>query len=197
MAYVVWDYLEGQGEHRYDCLYHPVGRFERKEGIAFSRRERFSEDPFGAGQFIQNCYTAQMAGTVCLQFQEAQPRVNGNEILDNLPETALWRIWPRCSEVTIGRYPQGGGTFTEENRKAAARYLEEPLKKTVSFSQSGRSAEFITLLEAGETTGRVRSVSCESFHSILIQEADGKAWRFTVTGMEEPAGRIVVSVEGQ
>lgn len=197
MAYVVWDYLEGQGEHRYDCLYHPVGRFERKEGIAFSRRERFSEDPFGAGQFIQNCYTAQMAGTVCLQFREAQPRVNGNDILDNLPEAALWRIWPRYGEVTIGRYPQRGDTFTEENRKAAARYLEEPLKKTVSFSQKGRSAGFITLLEAGEATGRVRSVSCESFHSILIQEADGKAWRFTVTGMEEAAGRIAVSVEGQ
>lgn len=190
---VVWDYLEGQGEHRYDCLYHPVGRFEWKEGIAFSRRERFSEDPFGAGQFIQNCYTAQMAGTVCLQFQEAQPRVNGNDILDNLPETALWRIWPRCGEVTIGRYPQRGDTFTEENRKAAARYLEEPLKKTVSFSQRGRSAEFITLLEAGEATGQVRGISCESFQSILIQEADGKAWRFTVTGMEEAAGRIAVS----
>ncbi|MCI8691308.1 MAG: hypothetical protein HFH91_00925 [Lachnospiraceae bacterium] len=191
---IVWDYLEGQQEHRFDCLYHPMGRFDGKiypeevpadgfDGWTF--RERFSEDPFGAGQFIQNCRSVRADGTLRLHFRDAAARVNGNDILDNLPETTLWRAWPESGEVTVGKYPQKGDTFTEENRRACAGYLDEPLKKTVSFSAEGRKAGFITILEAGEKTGRIKTVECPDFNAVLITERNGSQWRITAEGMGE------------
>ena len=50
---IVWDYLEGQQEHRYDCLYHPSGKIDRKnwEECGFQNAEEyacFSEDAFGS-----------------------------------------------------------------------------------------------------------------------------------------------------
>lgn len=197
---VLWDYLEGEEEHRYDCLYHPMGRFDRREfeereGVSFTERERFSEEPFGAGQFIQNCYTARLEGEVCLRFRDAVPRVNGNDIMDNMPETVLWRAWPTSGEVTLGKYPQKTDRFTEENRKAAARYLEEPMKKTVAFTVRGKSAGFVTILEAGERTGKVRAISCDDYNHVIITEDTGDKWRISVTGMAERKAEISVSVD--
>lgn len=197
---VLWDYLEGEEEHRYDCLYHPMGRFDRREfeereGVSFTERERFSEDPFGAGQFIQNCYTARMEGEACLRFRDAAPRVNGNDIIDNMPETALWRAWPTSGEVTLGKYPQKTDRFTEENRKAAVGYLEEPMKKTVAFTVRGKTAGFVTILEAGERTGKVRAISCDDYNHVIITEDTGDKWRISVTGMAERKAEISVSVD--
>lgn len=196
---VVWDYLEGQEEHRFDCLYHPMGRFdkcgfEEQERIVFAEKERFSEDPFGAGQFIQNCYTAQVDGTVCLRFQEGQPRVNGNDIVDHMPEAVLWRAWPETGTVTVGKYPQKGDSFTAQNREACAGYLEEPLKKTVSFTVQGTKAEFITILEAGEP-GKIRSVSSREYGSVMVTENTGKTWKISVTGMERKEASVSVSID--
>ena len=196
---VVWDYLEGQEEHRYDCLYHPMGRFdkcgfEKQQGIVFSQQERFSEDPFGAGQFIQNCYTAQIEGAVCLRFRDGQLRVNGNDIIDHMPETAIWRAWPGTGTVTVGRYPQKGDSFTARNREEAAGYLEEPLKKTVSFTAQGTRAGFITILEAG-TKGRIRSVRCRDYGSVIVTEDTGAAWKISVTGMEVKEAPVSASVD--
>lgn len=192
---IVWDYLEGQQEHRYDCLYHPMGRVDRADfescGLGDTgARERFGEDPFGAGQFIRNCYTAQAKGTVCLRFHEGASRVNGNDIMNHMPEAAVWRAWPQNGEVTVGRYPQRGDTFTEENRKETEGYLEAPLKKTVSFTEKGKRAGFITILEAGEKTGRIKTVECNEFSEILVKEEDGSRWRIAVDGMEEREGKV-------
>lgn len=196
---IVWDYLEGEQEHRFDCLYHPMGRmdpisrqvlFEK----GFEKRERFSEDPFGAGQFILNCYEARAEGSLCLHFADASPRVNGNDIMDFTPESALWRAWPRSGAVTVGRYPQRGDTFTEENRKGAEGFLEEPLKKTVSFSAEGKRAGFLTILEAGEKTGKIRDVDCADFASVTVTEDDGAVWEITAPGMDDSRGRVHVKV---
>lgn len=192
---ILWDYLEGSGgRHGYDCLYHPMGSFENEDEIVFQERVRFSQDPFGAGQFVMNCRSAWREGTLCLRFHAGQARVNGNDIVDNLPETAVWRAWPKTGNVTIGRYPQRGDTFTEENRKASEGYLKEPLKKVVSFGAEGERAGFITLLESGERTGRIRSVECESFDSLLITEDSGEAWRVSARGMEDRDGEISVEI---
>ena len=197
---MIWDYLEGQQKHRYDCLYHPMGRFDKSgfksgegAGNTVAERERFLDDPFGAGQFIQNCYTAQIDKTVCLRFHDGQPRVNGNDIMDYTPETSIWRAWPQTGDVTVGKYPQKEDAFTEENRKAAAGYLEEPKKKTVSFTVYGKKAGFITLLESGKSADRIKNVSCEDFSSVTITEKDGKTWVFSVTGMEEKDAPVSVS----
>lgn len=198
---IIWDYLEGQLEHRYDCLYHPMGRFdkgrfmaEKGETAVITKRERFSDDPFGAGQFIQNCYTTQTDGTVCLRFYDGQPCVNGNDIMDFMEETTLWRAWPQSGEVTVGKYPQKEDTFTYENRKAAEGYLDEPLKKTVSFAVKGTKAGFITILEGGKTADHVKAVSCESFSSVTITEDSKRTWIISVEGMEDRDTDITVSV---
>ena len=71
-------------------------------------------EPFGAGQFIMNCYTASLSGTVNFKFHEAEGKVNGNDIIDNIPETSIWRAYPQSGEATIGKYPYRTDTFTEE-----------------------------------------------------------------------------------
>lgn len=165
--------------------------------IQWTYRERFSDDPFGAGQFIQNCQSARADGTLRLHFRDAVARVNGNDILDNLPETTLWRAYPARGEVTVGKYPQKGDSFTEENRRACIGYLEEPLKKTVSFSAEGRKAGFITILEAGEQTERIKTVECHEFNVVLITERDGSQWRIAAEGMGEKDAAVKAAVTRQ
>ena len=196
---IVWDYLEGEQEHGFDCLYHPMGRLDPSSRQmfcekGFEERKRFSEDPFGAGQFILNCRRVWVEGASCLRFRDGTSRVNGNDIVDFTPESALWRAWPRSGAVTVGRYPQRGDTFTEENRKAAEGYLEEPLKKTVSFSAEGKSAGFLTILEAGEKIGKIRDVDCVDFTSVTVTEDDGAVWEITAAGMDDSKGRVNVKV---
>lgn len=190
---IVWDYLEGQVEHRYDCLYHPMGKLEKEEGLLFEDTGRFSDDPFGAGQFILNCRTAQADGPLCLRFHDGQARVNGNDIIDHMPEAAVWRAYPLSGSVTVGRYPQKGDSFTEENCRETAGYLEEPLKKTVSFTARGKRAGFITILEAGKETGRVRTVRCTDFDSVTIVESTEETWRIAVSGMDRPDASVSVT----
>ncbi|MDE7327150.1 MAG: heparinase II/III-family protein, partial [Lachnospiraceae bacterium] len=182
---IVWDYLLGEQEHRYDCLYHPMGRFDNEGGFKFTQKARFSDDPFGAGQFVRNCYTAPVDGAVCLRFHDAPARVNPNDIMDFTPESAVWRAWPKSGEVTIARYPQRKDRFTEEEFMQNAGFLQEPLKKTVSFTVQGRRAEFITILETGEKTGKIKNIQCESFSSLLVTEDTGEKWKIMVEGMED------------
>lgn len=191
---IVWDYLEGTEEHRYDCLYHPMGRYENEDGIEFDYAERFNEDPFGAGQFIMNCFYTQRKGTVCLRFHAAQPRVNGNDIIDYMPEAAVWRAYPSSGTVIIGKYPQKGDTFTAQNRRDSMGYLQEPLKKTVSFSATGKKAGFITILEAGKEAGRINAVQCEEFHAVRIEEADGRVWGISVKGIDGKEAEVSVEI---
>lgn len=182
---IIWDYLAGGQVHRYDCLYHPMGRFDNEDGVLFAQKARFSDDPFGAGQFVTNCHTAQMGGVVCLRFHGASARVNPNDIMDFTPESAVWRVWPDFGEVTVARYPQRIDRFTEEEFIENMGFLQEPLKKTVSFSTQGRSAEFITILETGERTGRVKDVQCKSFSSLVVTEENGVRWKVMVDGMSD------------
>lgn len=191
---IVWDYLEGMEEHRYDCLYHPMGRFDNENGIAFDYAERFSEDPFGAGQFIMNCFHAQTKGTICLRFHGAQSRVNDNDILDYIPESVIWRAYPRAGTVIIGKYPQKGDSFTAQNCMDTMGHLLKPFKKTVSFSTRGKKAGFVTILEAGKDAGRINAVQCEYFHSVTIEEADGRMWNISVNGIDEKEADVSVEI---
>lgn len=182
---IVWDYLCGKQDHRYDCLYHPMGRFDNEEEIVFHRRERLFSDPFGAGQFITNCHTAWTDGATCLRFHDASSRVNPNDIMDFTPESAVWRAWPDSGEVTVARYPQRSDHFTAEELAEKANFLQEPLKKTVSFTAWGREAEFITLLEAGEKTGKIKEIRCEDFSTLIITEDTGNKWKIVADGIND------------
>lgn len=195
---VVWDYLEGQEEHRYDCLYHPMGRFLNEEKIPFAETGRFLNDPFGAGQFIMNCRTASVEGVVCLRFHGAQTKGeaqtgNSHAILPYMPEASVWRAYPASGNVTVGRYPQKEDSFTIENEMKTAGYQEEPDRKTVSFTVMGKSAGFITLLEAGKDAKQVRDVRCKEFGAVEIEEADGTIWILSADKMAETDAKLSVS----
>ena len=181
---IVWDFLAGKKEHCYDCLYHPMGRFDNEDKIVFARKARFSDDPFGAGQFIRNCYTAKIEKTACLRFHGAPARVNPNDIMDFTPESAVFLAWPKSCDITIGRYPQRKDQFTDKELETTAEFLKEPLKKTVSFTTEGKKAEFITILEAGERTGNIKNIECESFDTLIITEENGDQWKIITKGMD-------------
>ncbi len=182
---IVWDYLAGKQDHRYDCLYHPMGRFDNEDGLIFSLRERLFSDPFGAGQFITNCHTAWIKGAICLRFHDASSRVNPNDIMDFTSESAVWRAWPDSGEVTVARYPQRSDHFTAEELAENANFLQEPLKKTVSFTARGREAEFITLLESGEKTEKIKEICCEKFSTLIITEDTGNKWKIVINGIND------------
>lgn len=188
---IVWDYLEGQEIHRYDCLYHPVGTFENEGKIMFSKKDRFLDDPFGSGQFIQNCYTAEARDVICLYFHKG---ISCSGPVETMPESAVWKAWPLNGSVTLGRYPQREDSFTEENRKDSQEYLNKPEKKTVSFTTEAKTAEFITILEAGKQTGGIKAVSCKDFQSIVITETTKESWEIFVMGMNRKDAQISVKI---
>lgn len=188
---IVWDYLEGQEIHRYDCLYHPVGRFENEGKIIFSQEDRFFDDPFGAGQFIQNCYTAKTEGVICVRFHQG---MSCDGLMETIPESAVWKAWPLHGSITLGKYPQREDTFTEKNRKDSEGYLSTPEKKTVSFTTEAKTAEFITILEAGKQAGKIKAVSCQDFQSMIITEDTKESWKIFVTGMDRKNSQISVKI---
>ncbi len=194
---MVWDYLEGEEEHCYDCLYHPMGKFENEGGLAFTDSGRFDDNPFGAGQFIMNCFTAQADGTVCLRFHDAQKRVNGNDIMDFTPEAAVWRVWPETGNVVVGKYPHGSDSFTEENCRDTREYFQEPKKKVVSFAAQGRKGRFLTILEAGKETGQIKSVKADDFGCIVVEETNHGRWRICVSGMEDAQAEVRVQIKAE
>ncbi|MCR5753491.1 MAG: hypothetical protein K6G30_01585, partial [Acetatifactor sp.] len=192
---ITWDYLEGTKEHDFDCLYHPHGVFRNENNLKFDTyRERFSEDPYNAGQFILHCYTALCDGTVRLAFHDAQPRVNPNDIIDFVKESAVWRVCPQVGEVTLARYPQSADNFTAENIEQTRAYWHQGLKKTVSFHSHGTSARFVTILEIGENTDILKSATMQKDGTLKLSEADGQEWTVSVEGMDARGEEIRVKV---
>ena len=79
-----------------------------------------------------------------------------------------------------------------ENERETAGYLKEPDRKTVSFTVKGKSACFVTILEAGREAGRVRAVNCSEFGSVEIEEADKTRWVLSADYMAEKGSEIAV-----
>ena len=111
-----------------------------------------------------------------------------------MPESAVWKAWPLNGSVTLGRYPQREDSFTKENRKDSQEYLNKPEKKTVSFTTEAKTAEFITILEAGKQTGGIKAVSCKNFQSIVITETTKESWEIFVMGMNRKDAQISVKI---
>lgn len=64
----------------------------------------------------------------------------------------------------------------------------------MSFSAEGKSAGFLTILEAGEKIGKIRDVDCVDFTSVTVTEDDGAVWEITAAGMDDSKGRVNVKV---
>lgn len=180
----VWDYLEADEEHTFDCLYHPLGCLTNELPALREHTARLNRDPFGAGQFVMNCHHYDLDGAARLHFVNDRKRVNGNDIVDFAANTTLFGVYPAQQRMIIGRYPEGKDTFEHEEDYQSPNMLESGCKKTVAFRQTGKAAAFITALEIGQAPSGIISITAESFETIRICRADGSEKLLTVTGVQ-------------
>ena len=180
----VWDYLEAEEEHTFDCLYHPFGSLTSELPVLQEHTARLNRDPFGAGQFVMNCHHYDLNGDIRLHFANDRKRVNGNDMVDFTSNTTLFGVYPAQQRMIIGRYPEGRDTFEHEEDYQSPDMLASGCKKTVAFRQTGKSAAFITALEIGKDASDIVSVTAESCETIRIRRADGSEKLLTVTGMQ-------------
>lgn len=180
----VWDYLEAEEPHVFDCLYHPMGSLDSQLPPMRMHTARLNRDPFGAGQFVMNCHHYDLDEEIRLHFANDRLRVNGNDIVDFAAHTTLFGVYPPQQTMVIGRYPERQDTFRNEADDQSPEMLTSDCKKTVAFRQMGKSAAFITALEIGRDASDIVSVTAESSESIRIRRADGSEKRLIVTGMQ-------------
>lgn len=180
----VWDYLEAEEEHTFDCLYHPLGSLTSELPALREHTARFDRDPFGAGQFIMNCHHYDLDGDLRMHFANDRKRVNGNDIVDFAANTTLFAVYPPKQHMIIGRYPEGKDTYEYEEDYQSPDMLASGCKKTVAFRQTGKSASYITALDIGQTPSDIVSITAESCETIRIRRADGSEKLLTVTGMQ-------------
>ena len=180
----IWDYEEADEVHTYDCLYHSMGKVEVNNLVLKEKTKYFDRNPYGAGQFIRDCHWYDPCGTVKLVFKNDQKRVNHNDIIDFVSNAELYRLYPDCGTVMIGRYPKKQDIFTEEEAVQLENIMQESCKKTISFRHKGKSAKFITALEIGSCEGMISEISCESYEKIVIKKKDGNVRELCVRGMD-------------
>ncbi len=191
----VFDYAEAAHEHTFDCLYHPMGVLKAELPALTGHTPRFNEDPFGAGQFIVDCYHYRTEGPLCLRFENGRQRVNGNDQMDFAARTVLHCAWPPRQEMIIGRYPHGKDRFDGDYTAADGALLAEDTKKTVAFRQKGTSAGFVTALEIGDCPQGVQSVTAEGPEHIIIRRRDGRVQHLHVSGLSDREGSVSVTYE--
>lgn len=113
---VVADYLCGEEEHTYDCLYHFQG-FRGLEGDGLElagHTGKMNSDPYGAGQFISDCSWYKSRGPVTTRFShfydKKQDDSEGRHMLfneDGLMHTDVHLAWPPQAELMAGWYAEG------------------------------------------------------------------------------------------
>lgn len=180
----VWDYLEADEMHTFDCLYHPMGSLNGDLPALREHTARLNRDPFGAGQFVMNCHHYDLDGAIRLHFANERKRVNGNDTVDFAANSTLFAAYPPRQQMIIGRYPEGGDTFEHEEDYQSPDMLASGCKKTVAFRQTGKSAAFVTALQIGQQPSDIVSVTAESHETIRIRRTDGSEKLLTVTGMQ-------------
>ena len=187
----VWDYLEAEGAHEFDCLYHPFGS-TRISGLRYVRSaERFDENPYGAAQFVTDCHWFEAEGVTELSFSNQIKRVNFNDRLDYVEQARLFGVFPQKGSVMIGRYPVRTDTFQEVQVRRAEQLFSDGCRKTVSFHQEGNRARFVTALEIGGAESGIRDIRCSGYDSIVVGMEDGSEKRITVRGMDDRAAKEI------
>ena len=180
---LIWDYVEADEEHEYDCMYHPIGKCEA-EGLQFLQyQSRFNYDPYGAGQFITDCRRYQGIGCTRLEFNNDIKVARSEDILDFPDRSALYRAYPNIGEVIIGRYPTDTSTFSDNELQPSVDILKDFCKKSISFHSKGKTASFVTALEIGTDTLSIESINCNSVNEIAIK-VNGKVIKIRVDGID-------------
>lgn len=111
---VLFDYVSGEEEHDYDCLFHCKGlkMITAEEQRLVQQTEQWDSDPLGSGQFITLCDWYEMRGPVRASFvtefaaDSGQP---GNRSYYN--EEGPLRIdhhtlWPQDALIIVGNVPE-------------------------------------------------------------------------------------------
>lgn len=189
----VWDYLEAEGQHEFDCLYHPFGSV----AIAGMRHQRhtdyFDRNPFGAAQFVTDCHWYEKdENVVRLSFFNQHRRVNPNDRIDFIKYTNLFGVFPPEGHVMVGRYPGRSETFQKAVNCPEEDFLKDDCRKVVSFHQEGNCARFVTVLEIGQEPGKIRDIQCEAYGKVTVRMKDGSRRRITVTGMDDRSATNVL-----
>lgn len=180
----VWDYLQAQEPHDFDCLYHPFGSLEISGMQYRESAKRFDKDPFGAAQFVTCCHWFDTEGTVKLSFFNTQKRVNPNDRIDFVEKSRLFGLYPSGGEAMIGKYPQRTDDFRDIWECPVTEFLKNPCKKTVAFHQGGTCARFVTALEIGQGESRIRDIQSRGYENITVYKEDGGVVKLTVKGMD-------------
>ncbi|RAV05593.1 hypothetical protein [Paenibacillus sp. YN15] len=113
---LVADYLQGEEQHTFDCLYHFQGfqGLEAQGKTLIRHTGRLSDDPYGAGQFISDCHWYECQAPVAARFSHMYDRNtddrDGRHMLHNEEgrmDTALHLLWPPQPTVVTGWYAEG------------------------------------------------------------------------------------------
>lgn len=112
---VVADYLKGEQEHVFDCMYHLQGFREllasKKSFIRHTGQ--FNQDPYGAGQFITDCSWYECEAPSVLHFSHRYDQTVDNSSGrrspyndDGVMKVDIHSVWPPKSEVMVGSFPE-------------------------------------------------------------------------------------------
>lgn len=111
---VLFDYICGEEEHTYDCLFHCKGLIglEADKKRHKAHTEQFSTDPLGSAQFITDCDWYDMSGTVKAKFEMGfgsgyDNRANRTECNEDGPLSIdHYTVWPPETEMIVGADPE-------------------------------------------------------------------------------------------
>lgn len=111
---VLFDYMEGEQEHEYDCLFHCKGLvgLEGEGKHLKARTDQFDPDPLGGAQLITDCEWYSMEGAAKAHFEMSfgpgddplTNRTGFNE--DGLLSMDHYTLWPPAPEMIVGNDPE-------------------------------------------------------------------------------------------
>lgn len=112
------DYMCGDSEHIYDCLYHFQGftELEADTRTLVRHTPQMSDDPYSAAQFITDCHWYDCDGAAIARFSHDYDQEGDNQGGRHMMFNENGRmnvdvhaIWPPRREVMTGWYPEEGG----------------------------------------------------------------------------------------
>lgn len=111
---ILFDYVSGEREHEYDCLFHCKGlvSLEAEEKRLKQRTEQFDPDPLGGAQLITDCEWYGMKGAVKAHFEMGfgpgyDHRGNRTEHNEDGPLCIdHYTLWPPSVEMIVGNDPE-------------------------------------------------------------------------------------------
>ncbi|SDD07080.1 Heparinase II/III-like protein [Paenibacillus sp. UNCCL117] len=115
---LIADYLRGEEEHVYDCLYHFQGftGLDARQKTFIRHTGKLNDDPYGAAQFITDCDWYECQAPVAARFSHnygtAADDRDGRHMLyqdEGRMDTELHLVWPPEATVVTGRYAEASG----------------------------------------------------------------------------------------